>query len=372
VTNQRIYFDNNATTLLDPRVFKAMLKDLSGPPANPSSVHWFGQQAKNLLMNARQSAASFFQAKSDEIVFTSSGTESLNMMLRGLKPGGHLITSAIEHSAMYKTIRSLEAGGTTVSYLPVGLWGAPLPQTIDCAIKPDTRAIALSLSNGETGVKIDAMAIAEIAKKQGVPLLLDCVSYAGKERLPVHPGISAMCISGHKFHGPKGVGILFRRSSLKLNPLITGGNQEYQMRAGTENLAGILGLTEALKILSETQDEIAAHLLGLRLHFEKGLMSLSDIRIHGEGPRISNTSNVAFLGVDGETLFMQLDLAGVAVSQGSACSSGALEPSRVLMQMGIEKKVAQSSLRFSFGRTNTQEEVERALEIIAHIVKKLR
>jgi cysteine desulfurase len=369
----RIYLDNNSTTALDPRVFRAMVGELSGPPGNPSSVHWFGQQAKNRLMDARQLAASFFKAKPDEITFTSGGTESLNLMLRGLKPHGHLITTPIEHSAMYRTIQSLEAQGLAVTYIPVGSWGAPLPEQIESAIRPDTRAIALSASNGETGVRIDLPAIAANAEKRGIPLLLDCVAFVGKEALPNHPGISAIALSGHKFHAPKGVGLLFHRSSLKLTPLITGGNQEYQLRAGTENLSSILGLAEALRILEEGQTEIAAALSDLRLHFENGLKrSIDSLAIHGEGPRISNTSNIAFLGVDGETLLMQLDLAGIAASHGSACSSGALEPSRVLTQMGIDKKTARSSLRFSVGRMNTREEIDRALDIIIPIAKKLK
>jgi len=369
----RIYLDNNSTTAVDPRVFKAMLADLSGPPGNPSSIHWFGQQAKTRLMAARQTAADFFHAKSDEITFTSCGTESLNLMLRGLKPVGHIITTSIEHSSMHRTIQSLEAQGLLVTYSPVGLWGAPLSDQIESQIRPDTRAIALSASNGETGVRIDIQAIAEIAEKRGIPLLLDCVSYIGKESLPIHPGISAISLSGHKFHAPKGIGLLFHRSSLKISPLITGGNQEYQLRAGTENLASILGLGEAFSILKESQMAITSHLRDLRLHFENGLKrSLEDIAINGKGPRISNTSNIAFLGVDGETLLMQLDLAGIAASLGSACSSGALEPSRVLIQMGIDKKTARSSLRFSFARTNTREEVDRAIETIVPIVKKLK
>ncbi len=370
---QRIYLDNNSTTSMDVRVFKAMLADLGGAPANPSSIHWFGQQAKNALMAARQTAASFFRASLDEIAFTSCGTESLNLMLRGLTPKGHLITTAIEHSSMYRTIQSLEAQGLNVSYLPVGLWGAILPEHLEAAIRPDTRAIALSAANGETGVQIDLPAIAAIAEKRGVPLLLDCVSYIGKEPLAMHPGISGIALSGHKFHGPKGIGLLYHRSSLKLAPILTGGNQEYRLRAGTENLAGILGLAEALRILMEQQREITQSLLDLRLHFENGLKrSLSDVVINGDGPRVSNTSNIAFLGVDGETLLIQLDLAGVAASHGSACSSGAMEPSRVLTQMGVDKKRARSSLRFSLGRMNTREEIDRSLDIISRIVTSLR
>lgn len=370
---ERIYLDNNSTTLLDPRVFKAMLADLKGPPANPSSVHWFGREAKNLLTAARHQSASFFQAQPEEIIFTSGGTESLNLMLRSLPPKGHLITTAIEHSASYKSIQALEAEGMSVTYLPVGLWGAPLKEQIAGAIQHNTKAVALSASNGETGVKIDLAAIASLCETHRIPLLLDAVSYVGKEILTMMPGISGIAISGHKFHAPKGIGLLYLRSSFKLTPLLTGGNQEYQKRAGTENLAGILGLAEALQILRESQKEITQHILDLRLHFENGLRrEMGDLIIHGDGPRLSNTSNIAFLGVDGETLLMHLDLAGIAVSHGSACSSGALEPSRVLTQMGIDKKTARSSLRFSIGRTNTREEIDRAIEICTSIVKKLR
>ena len=350
-----------------------MLADLKGPPANPSSVHWYGQQARNLLNTARRQAAHFFKAKPEEIVFTSGGTESINLMLNSLPTKGHLITTAIEHSSVYRTIQSLEAQGLSVTYIPVSLWGAPLIEQIAAAIRSDTCAMIFSASNGETGVKIDLPAIAHLAEKHQISLLLDAVSYIGKESLPLLPGISAIAISGHKFHAPKGIGLLYQRSSFKLKPLLKGGAQEYQKRAGTENLAGILGIGEALQILEESQEEITQQILSLRLHFENGLKrEIPDIIIHGDGPRISNTSNIAFLGVNGETLLMHLDLVGIAASHGSACSSGALEPSRVLTQMGIDTKTARSSLRFSLARTNTREEIDQAIERCANLVKKLR
>jgi cysteine desulfurase len=369
---QRIYLDNNATTPLDPRIFKAMLEDL-GVPANPSSVHWFGQQARNRLTSARQVAASFFKAKPEEITFTSGGTESLNLLLRGLHLKGHLITTKIEHSSVYKTIQTIESQGLKVTYLPVGLSGAPTPEQLADAIRDDTKAICLSASNGETGVKIDLASIASLAEKRQVPLLIDAVSYVGKEPWMHLPGISAVALSGHKFHAPKGVGLLYLRSSLKLHPLFTGGSQEYQRRAGTENLSSILALSHALQILQEEQTAITEHLRSLRLHFENSLLrEIPDIQIHGEGPRISNVSNIAFLGVDGETLLMHLDLAGIAASHGSACSSGALEPSRVLTEMGIDRKTSRSSIRFSFGRQNTREEIEGAVLELTRLVLKLR
>lgn len=372
MTEKPIYLDNNATTQLDPKVFKAMLLDFQGPPLNPSSIHSFGREAKRLLTEAREKTASFFKADPKEIVFTSGGTESNNFFLRGIGRDGHIITSMIEHSSIYKTVQSLEGQGMRATYIPVGVWGAPLPEEIAAAIRPDTRAIALSAANSETGVKIDLKAIAEIAHRAKIPLLVDAVSFIGKEPWIMHPGISAVSISGHKFHGPKGVGALFLRSSCKLLSQHTGGAQEYLHRAGTENLAGILGLGEALSILSSDQIAITNHLSDLRLHLESGLRrEIPDLQINGEGPRISNTSSISFPGIDGESLLIHLDMAGILASHGSACASGAMEPSRVLTAMGIPYKIASSSLRFSVGRYNTREEIDQATQKISAIVKKL-
>ena len=367
----KIYLDNNATTQIDPKVFEAMRIDLQGPPANPSSVHFFGNRAKTLLIQARQTIASFFQVKPEEIIFTSGGTESINLFLRGLAKG-HLITSNVEHSAIYHTVQELEKKGFTSSYVSVGLWGAPLAQEIEKAIGQETKAIVLGAANSETGVKIDIQAIAEVAHRYQIPLLIDAVAWIGKEPFPMYPGITAIALSGHKFHGPKGVGILLLRSSMKLISSITGGAQEHQRRAGTENLAGILGLAEAILILQQTQETITKHLLFLRNRLESGLKKeIPGIQIHGKGSRIANTASIAFPGIDGETLLIQLDLAGISASHGSACSSGAMEPSRVLTQMGISNKLARSSLRFSIGRFNTEEEIDWVIQKTIEIVKKM-
>lgn len=371
----RIYFDNNATTSLDPRVCKAMLSELSGPPGNPSSIHYFGQQAKSLLNSCRRSIASFFDAKPEEVIFTSGGTESLNLLVRGLyghRPKGHLITTPIEHLSLYKTIQSLENAGLDVSYLPIHSWGAPLPEQIEQAITPQTNAIVLAAANGETGVKPDLEKIASIALQHEIPLIVDAVAFIGREPFCMFPGISAIAFSGHKFHGPKGIGGIIARSRLKLTPILTGGGQEFQRRAGTENLAGIVGLAEAFQILSENQTQITNHLLNLRNHFESSLLkALPNIKINGLGPRVANISNIAFMGIDGESLLIHLDLAGIAVSHGSACSSGALEPSRVLLQMGLDRSTARSSIRFSFSRMNTLEEVDTCIERLVEVVRKL-
>ena len=368
----RIYFDNNSTTQLDPRVLMAMLQELKGPAANPSSVHSFGKEAKKILQNARTSIADFFQVNPDEIIFTSGGTESVNLMLRGL-PMGHIITTDLEHAAMFKTLQTLEGKGYTVSYLKPLLWGAITAEQVESAIRKETRAIALCASNNETGVKLDLEAVSAIGARHNIPLLIDAVSWIGKEACDFPPAVSSWAISGHKFHAPKGIGALILKKSLKLTPLITGGNQEHQLRAGTENLTGVIALAEATQILRENQAQITNHLLDLRSHFECELLrALPDLTINGLGPRICNTVNIAFGGCDGESLLMQLDLAGIAVSLGAACSSGALEPSRVLTNMGLERKMARSSIRFSFGKFNTREEVNIALEKITHLVQKMR
>ncbi len=349
-----------------------MLQDLTGPPANPSSVHWFGQQARARLIQARNQISSFFQIKPEELIFTSGGTESINYFLRGLTKGGHLITTSIEHSAIFRTVQELEKKGRAITYVPVGPWGAPNPEDIEAAIRSDTQAIVLSAANAETGVKIDIEKIATLAKQREIPFFLDAVSFIGKEPFSLAPGITALALSGHKFHAPKGIGALILRN-LKLLPAITGGGQEHQLRAGTENLAGILGLAEAVQILKEEQETITQKLLQLRDTLEKGLFSLvPDIQINGEGPRISNTSNIAFSGVDGETLLMLLDMEGISVSHGSACSSGSLEPSRVLLNMGLDRKRARSSIRITLSRLNNLEEIEIAVTKIVECVKRLR
>lgn len=365
----QIYLDNNATTQLDPNVLQAMLQELQGPPANPSSIHELGQRAKQLLRASREKVARFFGVKPEEILFTSGGTEAINYFLRGLK--GHVVSTKIEHSAIFHTLQLKE--DVRVSYVPVGLFGAPMPEDIERAILPETCAIVLSACNSETGVKIDLPRIAAIAEAKGIPLFIDAVAYIGKEYLTLHPGITAVAMSAHKLHGPKGVGALYLKGGFKLPSLLTGGPQEQMRRAGTENLAGILGFAQALQIVSNTQEQITSHLSHLQARLEAGLKAnIPDLIVHGTGPRICNTSNLAFPDVDGETLLMQLDLAGIRASHGSACNSGHVEPSRILTEMGITRKEARSSIRLSLSRMNTVEEVDCAIETISQVVAKLR
>lgn len=368
-----IYLDNNSTTALDPRVFEKMAEEMKGPPSNPSSVHSFGQKARGLLHQARQKTAAFFEVAPEEVIFTSGGTESIHLMLHSLPKKGHLITTALEHSSVYKTVQSMESDGWSVDYLPCGLWGAPLVEQVEGAIRPDTQALVFSACNGETGVKIDLEAMANLAEKHQIPLLIDAVAFIGKEPFLMPRGVSAVCLSGHKFHAPKGVGALIARSSFQIKPKLLGGAQERQRRAGSENLSGIIGLGEAFGYLKKEQAAISEKLLDLRTYLENQIQTrIPDVQINGDGPRISNVLNASFLGAEGEALLMHLDMAGVAVSHGSACSSGALEPSRVLIQMGVPRKRACSSIRISLGKLNTKEEIAHFVDILEPLVKKLR
>lgn len=264
----RIYLDNNATTALDPRVLEAMMEDFS-LPGNPSSIHSFGQEARTKLAAARHTIAEVLRVKSNELIFTSGGTEALNMILRGI-PGGHIITSNVEHSSVARTLEM-----SNVTYLPAGPYGAALPESVKEAISPDTKLIVLSAVNNETGVKTDVKAIAKIAERANIPFFLDAVAWLGKERISLPSGVTAAAFSGHKIHGPKGIGLLFVRKSLKFAPLLTGGPQEQMTRAGTENLAGILGLAKAIELLQTELPDAAFEMERLRDRFEAGLKSSS-------------------------------------------------------------------------------------------------
>ncbi len=364
-----IYLDNNATTGIDPLVLEAMLPELSLTPANPSSIHSFGREAKAKLNRARESVARFLNVQPAEIFFTSGGTESMNWLIRGIlknRLDGHILSSSIEHACVYNTVQKLPI---EVEFLPVGLQGAVSPEQIQAALRPSTALIVLSAVNSETGMKNPIEAIAEIAQEANIPFLVDGVALIGKELFSIPRGVSAMGFSGHKFHGPKGVGFAFVRSSQKLDPLLLGGEQEGGLRSGTENLAGIVGLAKAIELLSSHLPEATERMAMLRDRLEADLAAqCGPVVVNGLGPRVCNTSNLSFPGISGEDLLIALDRAGIAVSHGSACSAGALEPSRVLTQMGVPHEVTRSSLRFSLSRYTTQEEIERAVQEISKIV----
>jgi cysteine desulfurase len=364
-----IYLDNNATTPIDPRVKEAILQEMEQPQGNPSSVHAFGQAAKSRLTKARRAIAAYLKVKPHEILFTSGATEGINLLLRGLcQKGQHLITSTVEHPALFETAKYLEAQGVEVTYLPVGLKGSIELEELQRAIRPNTRLIALLSVNNETGVKNDIEGIAEIAERNKILFFVDGVAHLGKESFHLPRGVSAACFSGHKIHAPQGIGFVYAAQNLKLKPLLFGGVQEYQKRGGTENLIGAVALAESVRLLSEP------HQMGrLRDLFERELQAgLEGVSVNGLGERICNTSNLSFEGVDGELLLAHLDMAGVAASHGSACSAGSLELSRVLINMGLARERAAASLRFSLSRMTTESEIYRALQIIIENVTRLR
>lgn len=371
---RKIYLDNNATTELDPRVLEAMLLDLKGAPSNPSSVHAFGREAKSRLLKARETIAQCLNVRPNEILFTSGGTESLNTLIRGAfmqGQRGHIITSDIEHSAVYNTVQLLEKKGHKASYLKAGLTGAISVNDLQEALTKETRLIVLSAVNSETGVKNEIEAVAAIAEQAKIPFVVDAVALLGKEPFTIPRGVSALAFSGHKLHGPKGVGMSWVHSSFKCEPLLTGGDQEYGKRAGTENLSGILGLAKAIELLSIELPIATERMRKLRDMLETELQKkLGRVHVNGTGPRVVNCSNLAFEGCEGEELLMQLDLKGIAVSHGSACASGALEPSRVLTQMGIPPALARASLRFSLSRLTTEAEILHTVNTLSSIIKK--
>lgn len=373
---KKIYLDNNASTPLDPQVLQEMIELLKSYTGNPSSIHSFGRALQQKLVLSRDIIANYLKVRSKEIVFTSGATEGINMLLKGFfreQPRKHIISSNLEHSCVYNTLKFLESQGAEVTYLSPGKYGAAKLDEVKEALRPDTGLIVLMSSNNETGVKTDISEIAFWAQNLKIPFIVDYVSSFGKEPLVLHDGVSAACFSGHKIHGPKGVGFTFIKRNFKLPSFIHGGGHENGLRAGTENISGIVGLATAVSLLSGMLPGCGSHMEKLRDYFEKELLaSLPDVFINGEGPRVCNTSNLAFSGVEGEVLLAKLDMEGIAVSHGSACSSGALEPSRILLNMGIPVNLARSSVRFSLNRMTTMEEISKALEIIVKIVNNLR
>lgn len=369
----RIYLDHNASTPIDPHVLKILINELEREEGNPSSTHSHGQECHRILDQSRLSIARYFKVKPQEIIFTSGGTEGASMLIHGImmqKPNGHILSSSAEHASVYQTLKEQEKRGAQVTFLSTGLWGAVQPEEVEKAIRSDTALITLMAVNNETGAITDILSIAEIAQKHKIPFIVDGVAWLGKEKIEIPSGVSALFFSGHKIHAPKGVGFCIIRQNLRLTPLFTGGGQEFNRRAGTENLPGIAALAEAIARLS---DDSIHSMRTLRDLLEGELIKqLTDVVINGRAPRVSNTTNLAFLGVDGEDLLMQLDLEGISVSHGSACSSGALEPSRVLLEMGIPLTQVRSSIRFSLSRITTEEEINRTIAAIVKVVNRLR
>lgn len=374
---RRVYLDNNASTPLLPEVFEAMRPYYLEKFGNASSIHHFGQHARAAVERARAAVAALLNARPAEIVFTSGGTEADNLGIFGLvRRGDHVITSSIEHSAVMNTCKRLEQMGHEVTYLPVNGRGEVEPAELRRAIQPNTRLISIMMANNETGVIQPVEEIGRIAREADIFFHTDAVQAAGKVPIDVHKvDCDALSISGHKIHAPQGTGALFVKKGTLLQPLLYGGNHERQRRAGTENLPGIVGLGKAAEIAKNWlaqngPDEMAT----MRARLESGILrSVEDTGVNGAGaPRVPNTTSIYFDHAEGEALVIALDLKGLSVSSGAACSSGAIEPSHVLLAMGLSHDRARGSLRISLGKQTTSDEIDFALEVIPQTVTRLR
>lgn len=367
-----IYLDNNATTFLAPEVEESIHHFLKEKIGNPSSQHSYGQKAKSLLSEARKKVAAYFNCSASQILFTSGGTESANLCIRGLLPhkNARILSSKAEHACVFDTLEQLKSEGAEVVYLPVGERGSVALEDVEKALLENKfDLIVLMAVNNETGVKTDVEGIAKLAEKTKVPFVVDAVAWMGKEQIKIPTGVSALFFSGHKIHALSGVGCIYLKPRLKLRPQLFGGSQETSLRPGTENLLGIVALSKAVELLSFCLPTASLQMAKLRDKFESALLQLPQVVRNGSGDRICNTSNLAFLGQDGETLLIALDQKQLACSLGSACSSGAIEPSRVLREMGLPESRTACSIRFSLSRYTTEEEIDRATAIIAHLIK---
>ncbi len=372
------YFDHNATTPVDPRVRAAMLPWLGERHGNPSSAHRFGQAAREAVEGARSRVASLIGASPPEVVFMASGTEANNAVVfsaaRGARFRGHLVTSALEHPSVEEAARVAAEAGMEVTTLAPGPDGVIEAARVVAALRPDTRLVCLMRASNELGTLQPVAELARACRERGVPVLTDAVQAVGK--IPVDVGeleVDYLTLGAHKFYGPLGAAALWTRAGAELTPLLVGGSQERRRRAGTVNVAAAVGLGEAARIAFEELPERRRRLAALRDRFERGVGGIADVEIHCAGsPRLPNTSHLAILGASGEALMIRLDLAGFAVSTGSACASGKVEPSAALLAMGLPVEEALSSLRVSFGPGNTAEEVDRFLEVLAREVAELR
>ncbi len=373
-----VYLDNNATTRVAPEVFEEMKPFLTDLYGNPSSIHSFGGEVRKFIDKAREQVAELLVAEPEEIIFTGSGSESDNSAIMGaLELAGpdkrHVIITQVEHEAVLEVGHYLKGKGSRVTELPVDRKGALAPDLLADSITDDTAVVSVMWANNETGVVYPIEQIVEIVKSKGVYFHTDAVQAVGKipvdlSRVPV----DFLALSGHKLHAPKGVGALFVRNGIKMPPYIRGGHQENGMRAGTENVAGIVGLGKAAELAMERMSADAAHEKKLRDKLEKGILATcKDSRVNGAN-KLPNTLNVSFEFVEGESILLMLNDLGICASSGSACTSGSLEPSHVLRAMGVPHSMAHGSIRFSLSRYTTEEEIDYVLEHMPKVIDRLR
>jgi cysteine desulfurase len=374
---RRIYLDNNATTPVLPEVLEAMRPYFGEHFGNASSIHRHGQETRAAVERARDSVASLLGCKAAEIVFTSGGTESDNLAISGLtSEGDHIITSSIEHHAVLHACRHLEEIGSEVTYVPVDGRSVVDPDDVRRALRPNTKLIAIMMANNETGVLQPVEEIGKIAAEADVYFHTDAVQAAAKVRIDVKTiGCDALSISGHKIHAPQGVGALYVRKGTHLQPLFYGGQHERSRRAGTENVPGIVALGKAAELAIQSFERgDDKKMSAWRDRLQQGILAqVEEAVVNGEGaPRVPNTSNISFDYVEGESMVISLDLKGLAVSTGAACSSGAIEPSHVLTAMGLRADRARGSIRFSLGKQNTSDDIDLALALVPEAVARLR
>jgi cysteine desulfurase len=377
----RVYLDNNATTPVMPEVFEAMRPYFGEHFGNASSIHHHGQETRAAVEDARESVAKLLGCNAAEIVFTSGGTESDNLAISGLitsgwAAGDHIITSSIEHHAVLHACKHLEKLGCDITVLPVDGRGLIDPADVQRALRANTKLISVMMANNETGVRQPVEEVAKIAGEAKVLFHTDAVQAAAKIPIDVRRiGCDALSISGHKIHGPQGVGVLYVKKGTRLQPLFHGGRHERQRRAGTENVPGIVGLGKAAQFAKESLDRgDDKKMSALRDRLERGILAqVEEAGVNGRGAaRVPNTTNIRFDHIEGEALVIALDLKGLAVSTGAACSSGAIEPSHVLIAMGMRPEQARASIRFSLGKQTTEEDIDFALKLVPETVARLR
>ena len=376
----RIYLDNAATTAVSPAVLETMLPYFTEHFGNPSSVHATGRDARKAIEAARRQVAAAINAQPQEIYFTAGGSESDNWAIKGAafanrKKGNHIITTAIEHHAVLHTCAWLEKQGFQVTYLPVDAEGRVTAEQVEAAITDQTILITVMAANNEIGTLEPIAAIGEVAKAHKILFHTDAVQAVGAIPLDVKAlNADMLSMSGHKFHGPKGIGVLYVRKGVRLDTLIHGGAQERGQRAGTENLAGIVGIGKAIELATQNLEQNAARMSALRDKLMDGILErIPDVRVNGprEG-RLPNNVNVSVRYIEGESMLLRLDLAGIAASSGSACTSGSLDPSHVLLAIGLPHEVAHGSLRMTLGTETTEQDIDEVLNVLPGIVADLR
>ncbi|MDQ7095530.1 cysteine desulfurase NifS [Desulfosporosinus sp. PR] len=378
---RRVYLDHSATTPVDPEVADLMMTYYTEKYGNPSSVHSFGREAKQALEEARRQVAELIGAAPSEITFTSGGTEADNLAILGTaealrQKGKHIITSAVEHHAVLETCEYLEKNGFALTIIPVDDEGIISVEAIKEAIRPDTILITIMHANNEVGSIQPIAEIGKLAKEHGITFHVDAVQSCGKIPINVQKmNVDLLTVSSHKIYGPKGVGALYIRKGVRVVPLVHGGGQEKKRRSGTENTPGIIGFGKACELASQRMAQDAQQQIKLRDKLMNGILQKIDfVKINGPRgeKRLPNNVNVSIQFVEGESLLLSLDMLGIAASSGSACTSGSLDPSHVLLAMGLVHEIAHGSLRFTLGRQNTEDDIDYVLEQLPRIVERLR